>query len=50
MTETAVRVTTEDGVRRIVMDRPPLNILDIAMMEASRANFGSASCTRGTSE
>lgn len=39
MTESVVRVRVEDGVRRIVMDRPPLNVLNIPMMEELRAAF-----------
>jgi cyclohexa-1,5-dienecarbonyl-CoA hydratase len=32
MSESAVRVSVEGGVRRIVMDSPPLNVLNIPMM------------------
>ncbi len=39
MTESAVRVSVEGGVRQIVMDSPPLNVLNIPMMEELRAAF-----------
>jgi cyclohexa-1,5-dienecarbonyl-CoA hydratase len=38
----AVRVSVRDGVRRIVMDRPPLNVLDIPMMAEMRDAFVAA--------
>lgn len=42
----AVRYTRDGGVGRIVLDRPPLNILDLAMFEALQAALREASADR----
>jgi len=41
-TEAAVRYTREGGVGRLVVDRPPVNVLDLATMEAMDSALGEA--------
>ncbi len=47
-TQTAVRVSCSGGVRTIALDRPPLNVLDIAMIRDLTSAFEEAGRDRST--
>ena len=42
-----VRYTREGGIGRVVLDRPPVNVLDIATLEALNAALAAADADRG---